>query len=59
MKFHVTVNWMSLGCYCTIADETGSINVCLYFRDEKEIASVVDALVVAANSKPEEKTHAK
>lgn len=59
MTFHVTVTWMTLGCYCTICDDTGSMNVCLLFRDEHEIAKVVDALVVAANSKPKETTDAK
>ena len=58
MRFHVTVHWMTLGCYCTISDDTGAMNVCLLFRDEHEIASVVDALVVAANSKPKENENA-
>lgn len=59
MKFHITATWRTLGCYVTISDDSGSMNLCMLFESQKQIAELVDALVVAANSKPEEKTDAR
>lgn len=58
MDYHISTQWLSGGCYLTIGDGRGSMTVCVVLRTTEQIEALVDALIVAANSKPEEMTDA-
>jgi len=59
IKLMVTAKWYGSECYVTIGQQPGRITVALVLSNTQQIAQLVDALVVAANSKPEETTDAK
>jgi len=58
-RLYVSAKWYETGCYVTIAQAGASISIALVLNNIEEITQLVDTLVVAANSKPEEKKDAK
>lgn len=57
-KLHVTAKWYGSECYITLGQAEGRISVALVVSSIEQITQIVDELVAAANSKPEEMNNA-
>lgn len=57
-KLYVTAKWYGSECYITLGHAEGRISIALVVSSIEQITQIVDELVAAANSKPEETNNA-
>lgn len=58
-KLYVTAKWYGSECYVTLGQAESRISVAVVLSSIEQITQLVDELVAAANSKPEETNNAK